>query len=154
MEQIAFIRESYSCVMLGKSKAKDTFNQMETYYKDGFPQNFGLSGNSVIFRFHNDQKVVELMENAWNNLLIHNTKRDQLTLMYEIWKLDFKNYTLMKERVADSDFFKRKTHKYKFNRSLYKRFIGKLNKFKAKRDAKKYKIDLENLLNQSVKDKS
>jgi len=145
-------RESNGCVYLGKSKSKDTLNQMEAYYKDGFPENFGLSENCIIFRFHNNQKVIELMENVWNNLLTYNTKRDQLSFMYEIWKVGFKSYTLM-NRIDTYDFFTRQTHKYKSNRSLYQRLIGNINKLRARRDSQNYKIKLENLRKKSIEDK-
>lgn len=142
-------KESNSCVLLGKSKAKDTLNQIKTYHQDSFPENFGLGANGIMFRFHNDPRIIKLMENVWNNLLTYNTKRDQLTLMYEIWKLDFKRYALMRERVADKDFFRRKKHKNKINRSLYQRLVGNINKLIAKKESKKYKKLLDNLMKNS-----
>ena len=145
-------KESNGCVYLGKSKSKDTLNQMEAYFKDGFPENFGLSENCIIFRIHNNQKVIELMENVWNNLLTYNTKRDQLSFMYEIWKVGFKSYTLM-NRIDTYDFFTRQTHKYKSNRSLYQRLIGNINKLIARRDSQNYKIKLDHLRNKSLEDK-
>lgn len=63
-------------------------SQMDRYREEGFPENFGLSENNVIYRKHNDSQVKELME-AWWCELENNAERDQLSLSYVCWKKDF-----------------------------------------------------------------
>ncbi|QKJ28032.1 DUF616 domain-containing protein [Aliarcobacter cibarius] len=77
--------ESKECVILGKSKYDETRKQMDNYKKEGFPKNFGLGENGILFRKHNSEKVVRLMNDWWEELNTH-TKRDQLSLAYVLWK--------------------------------------------------------------------
>lgn len=138
--------ESKACVLLGKSNIENTFEQMKKYREKGFPQNFGLSENSIIFRKHNDGKVIELMENVFNNFNVNKTKRDQLSLFYEIWKLNFKEYVLMEERIDNSEYFARKTHRYKIEKTIWDRLLGKYKKLTYRYEAKIYNEKLDNLL--------
>lgn len=138
-------QESISCVRLGKSNLDDTLSQINSYYKDGFPEKFGLSENSIIFRWHNNLEVINLMKKVWENINNYNTKRDQLALMYEIWKKDFTKYTLIEERIENHDYFRRVTHKYKLKRSILERFRGNIKKIQNKNKAKKYKYILAKL---------
>ncbi|MCD7880028.1 MAG: DUF616 domain-containing protein [Candidatus Gastranaerophilales bacterium] len=59
--------------------------QMEIYKKDNYPKNNGLFENGIIFRQHNNQKVIDTMETWWN-LILNYSKRDQLSFAYSAWK--------------------------------------------------------------------
>lgn len=64
--------------------------QLNLYEKDGFPHHYGLFENSVLIRDHHDRDVSELMKLWWNEYLKYPT-RDQLSLPYLIWKVNFPN---------------------------------------------------------------
>ena len=50
-----------------------------------FPDNKGLSENSLIIRKHNDMKCINFME-KWFNEIKNNSHRDQLSFGYIFWK--------------------------------------------------------------------
>ncbi len=98
--------------------------QINFYKKEGFPKKYGLGENNVIFRNHTE-KVIFLMEKWWE-MLTNYTQRDQLSLMYLIWKYDFDRLFLMRESARGGEYFKLKLHKQNFRKGL----IGELLNFK------------------------
>lgn len=52
--------------------------------RSGFPEDWGLYENNVIFRRHSDK--VARIDNAWWKSLLNGCKRDQFSLMYFIWR--------------------------------------------------------------------
>ena len=65
---------------------KDIVNlQMQKYREEGFPEHFGLTEGIIIARKHNDPLCVKIMEEWWDIFLKY-SKRDQLGLMYVMWK--------------------------------------------------------------------
>ena len=52
---------------------------------DGFPHNFGMAENNIIFRNHANQRIQTIM-NEWWNCVVKYCKRDQLSLSYLLWK--------------------------------------------------------------------
>lgn len=143
-------QESAICIARNKSNLYDTFDQIEDYIQEDFPKNFGLSENTVLLRRHNKEEVIELMESVWDNLVHWKTRRDQLSLAYCIWKLKFKFFVMMDEKLTNENvYFKRVTHKYKHNRTLLQRLKGNIKKIEARSNHKKYVRLLENLLNEN-----
>lgn len=69
----------------GREKIK---SQMKRYVEEGFPRFFGLTENGVMVRQHNDKNCIRVMETWWNEIL-HNSRRDQLSFMYALWKNGF-----------------------------------------------------------------
>ena len=63
--------------------------QIKRYHKEGFPDNIGLIESGLLFREHNNPKVINLM-NDWYNEVINYSKRDQLSFSYVCWKNNFK----------------------------------------------------------------
>lgn len=55
-----------------------------TMKKVGFPENWGLYENNVIFRRHTE--TVDKIGDLWWQTLISGCKRDQFSLMYALWK--------------------------------------------------------------------
>lgn len=101
--------------------------QMNGYRKEGFPQEFGLTENGLLFRRHNDPKIIECMELWWKEFT-HKSKRDQLSLMYVLWKLNL-DYTTGIFSSRRSPYFSMELHKSfdtRFNRLIgyvkFKRF--------------------------------
>jgi hypothetical protein len=62
----------------------DTVNWYGRIKKDGFPEDWGLYENNVIFRRHTTR--VEEVGTLWWQTLIEGCKRDQFSLMYALWK--------------------------------------------------------------------
>jgi len=77
--------EAKECVILGRTKYDETKKHIDNYRKDGFPEKFGLGENNILLRKHNNPKVLKIMDNWWYELNTQ-TKRDQLSLAYVIWK--------------------------------------------------------------------
>ncbi|NCB11585.1 MAG: DUF616 domain-containing protein [Erysipelotrichia bacterium] len=100
--------EAKECVILGKTKYDETKKQMSTYEKDGFPKNFGLGENNILFRKHNSEKVIKLMNDWWNELNTQ-TKRDQLSLAYVVWK-NGEKFFFMDESARGNEYFNIKLH--------------------------------------------
>ena len=78
-------QEAAKVVELGKAPKDIVDAQMSVYRQEGFPEHFGLTDGIVIARKHNDPRCVQLM-NDWWKLFCEYAKRDQLGLMYAVWK--------------------------------------------------------------------
>jgi len=77
--------EAKECVILGKTKYDETQKQMDKYKNEGFPKNYGLGENNILLRKHNNDNVIKLMNDWWEELNSQ-TKRDQLSMAYVLWK--------------------------------------------------------------------
>ncbi len=53
--------------------------------QEGFPRDFGLSENNLIYRRHHDALVIKLMSDWWN-VYSSGPSRDQASLSYVFWK--------------------------------------------------------------------
>lgn len=64
--------------------------QIERYRKDNYPTNNGLIESGILFRRHNNPKLVKVMED-WFAEIFKFSKRDQISFNYVAWKngLDF-----------------------------------------------------------------
>ncbi len=62
----------------------DVVDWYGTLKKAGFPENWGLYENNVIFRRHTEK--VDTIGVLWWQTLITGCKRDQFSLMYALWK--------------------------------------------------------------------
>lgn len=79
--------EAAAVIYLKNALAKDVKKQIEFYRSVGFPKDFGLFENSLIVRKHNDPMVIKVMESWWSQINTF-TIRDQLSLMFVIWRLN------------------------------------------------------------------
>ena len=59
--------------------------QINRYRSEGFPSNFGFYECGIIVRKHNDYDCISIM-NTWWNEFVNESKRDQLSFMYSVWK--------------------------------------------------------------------
>lgn len=57
----------------------------EFLLKENFPENYGLNENNIIYRRHNDERVIKLM-NEWWWFIENYSSRDQCSLSYVLWK--------------------------------------------------------------------
>tara|TARA_B100001059_G_scaffold218680_1_gene239100 strand:- start:16203 stop:16895 length:693 start_codon:yes stop_codon:yes gene_type:complete len=68
-----------------KDNPKIIENQMNKYFKEGYPPNNGLIVSGVMFRKHNKKDIIDCMELWWEELK-YGSKRDQLSFNYTSWK--------------------------------------------------------------------
>lgn len=76
------------CIMCGKVSFKEAYRQFRHLKHECFPEHYGLFENNIIFRKHNDKKVIKLSEDWWNEYC-NFSRRDQFSLMYVYWKNRF-----------------------------------------------------------------
>lgn len=62
----------------------DVVDWYGTLQKAGFPENWGLYENNVIFRRHTEK--VDTIGDFWWQTLVSGCKRDQFSLMFALWK--------------------------------------------------------------------
>ncbi len=89
--------EAIECKRLNKVEPDIVDEQIEAYKADGFPVHAGLYANWMLFRKHNDSRLVELSE-AWWAHVVRYSKRDQISFPfvfegYPIKKLSSKSRT-------------------------------------------------------------
>ena len=77
-------QEFFACSKQNKDDQNILEMQCRKYHEEGFPYDFGLSHNCILFRYHNNPKCIEIMETLWNQITNYSL-RDQLSMMYSIW---------------------------------------------------------------------
>lgn len=87
--------EAFHVVLNGKANKQDVENWIGKLRSDNFPSHYGLSENNIIYRKH-VADVISLMEEWWSFYKLGVT-RDQLSLMYCLWKNESVNYSLTEE---------------------------------------------------------
>ncbi|MFD2826875.1 glycosyltransferase domain-containing protein [Leeuwenhoekiella polynyae] len=111
----------------GKNKIDE---QMIFLKNERFPKQMGLYENNIIYRQHNEQSIVNLDESWWS---IYNeySQRDQLSLVYLLWKLEIYCEQLFENgfNVRDSKDFIYKFHRISFLDDIKRKFKVILNKF-------------------------
>jgi len=83
--------------------------QMKRYRDEGFPQNYGLNENNLLVR--KNDKAVNKVNEMWANEILKGSYRDQLSLRYCLWKLDFEINNLPATIVRQSKYFTYNQHK-------------------------------------------
>lgn len=73
-------------VIYGLDTEKNIFRWCHRLRQENYPRHRGMFENNVIFRMHNEQ--TRKVDDMWWGLYEEYTRRDQLTLMYVLWKLD------------------------------------------------------------------
>lgn len=83
-------QEREKIIELGKADPNLVNRQVDFYIGQGMPLVPGqLCENGILYRTHNDPKVIEICETWWKEILQW-SHRDQLSLPYVLWKLDFR----------------------------------------------------------------
>jgi hypothetical protein len=77
--------------------------QMERYKKEGYPKDNGLVVQMEVLRRHNEQDVIDAMEDQWVELK-YNSKREQLSFNYIAWKNDLK-FSYIQGDSRDNKYF-------------------------------------------------
>ena len=73
---------------IGKAKPDEVDSLVSKYKKEGFPENFGLTAGGIILRRHNSPECKKVMD-MWWDMYKNGPKRDQLSLMYCMWKCGY-----------------------------------------------------------------
>ena len=100
--------EALECIRLEKDKADIIEAQMLRFRDEGFPEHYGLTQNSMLYRAHNDETVIRVMEQWWE-IVKNGSRRDQLSLSYACWKQQFP-YDVANEDWLNCIYFKRYAH--------------------------------------------
>tara|TARA_R110000764_G_scaffold24182_6_gene58517 strand:- start:578 stop:1258 length:681 start_codon:yes stop_codon:yes gene_type:complete len=79
------------------------YNQIKRYQDEGYPENNGLATNPIILRNHNEKNVIRTME-AWWDEIKHNSRRDQLSFDYIMWKEKY-TYQFLEGDSRDNEYF-------------------------------------------------
>lgn len=122
--------EAMVCIKDGRDNKKVILKQMEFLRNEGFPEGFGLYENNIIFRKHNAPAIISLDE-AWWDIYIRFSKRDQLSLCYLLWKKQISCIPLLKNgvNVRNHVDFKYIYHNQKISQKLKVKLQVYLNKF-------------------------
>lgn len=64
------------------------YKQMQSYYLEGFPLNFGHWLNTILIREHNNPICINIMQEWWHEISTK-SQRDQLSFPYVLWKNGF-----------------------------------------------------------------
>lgn len=79
----------YEEIKICRKKKKETRENTEKIRQmlknAGFPKNYGLTENCIVYRRHNDRDIISLMEEWWT-ILSEVSHRDQLSLSFLLWK--------------------------------------------------------------------
>jgi hypothetical protein len=86
-----------------KDNPKLIVDQMNRYISEGYPKNNGLATNPIIVRNHNDSDVIVVMEDWWSEIK-YNSKRDQLSFNYIVWKNQF-NFVYLQGDSRNNEYF-------------------------------------------------
>ena len=86
-----------------KDNPKLIVDQMNRYISEGYPKNNGLATNPIIVRNHNDSDVIAVMEDWWSEIK-YNSKRDQLSFNYIVWKNQF-NFVYLQGDSRNNEYF-------------------------------------------------
>ena len=81
--------EAEACINLNKDDPNIIRNQMNRYKKEGYQANNGLAVTNILFRKHNEEQLIKVMEDWWSEIRDY-SRRDQLSFGYACWKNDFK----------------------------------------------------------------
>lgn len=87
--RICIYDELDACLKFEKDDPEIMKKQIDLIKKDGFPENYGLFENNIIYREHYHKDVIKIMEDWWWWIENH-SRRDQLSLAYVLWKNNFR----------------------------------------------------------------
>lgn len=85
MPWLSIYREAMSVLQNKREEEEPLIRQMEDYWLEGMPENFGVVACGVLIREHNNPVCKKIMEEWWIQLERF-SKRDQVSLPYVLWK--------------------------------------------------------------------
>lgn len=78
-------KEGVRLMTQNRENADIIFKQVEHYWKNGMPEEFGSWFCSILLREHNNLKCKEIMEKWWEELCRW-SRRDQISFPYVLWE--------------------------------------------------------------------
>jgi hypothetical protein len=100
--------EAEACVRLGKDDKDIIERQMNRYRMEGYSYEQGIPAAMVVLRRHRARKVVDTMEDWWQEVLSF-SRRDQLSFHFVAWKNRLE-YAVIDDNVRDNAYFKWRPH--------------------------------------------
>lgn len=97
-------REAITCKTMKKDSDEIINKQMDKYRNEGFPENMGLPQSCIIFRYHNEQSCIDLM-NTWWNEIEQFSHRDQLSFNYALWKNPNTQVKYLDKSIFSNEYF-------------------------------------------------
>lgn len=82
--------------------------QIDRYHSEGFPENYGLTENRIILRRHTS--LVTQLNVTWWKEICDGSRRDQLSLMYSLWKTKA-TFTFLPGDIGNNPFFNINKHR-------------------------------------------
>ena len=103
--------EAMENIKLKLDKKRVIKKQIKKYKKEGYPKNNGLTENSILIRRHTNE--IKELNRMWWNEVKNNSTRDQISLIYILYKLDVKYsiFPFPNPRNGDKKFFFYRSHK-------------------------------------------
>ena len=114
--------EAEACVRDGLLAHDVAARQIASYRAAGFPENYGLTENNVLFRRHNDPAVIGLME-AWWKEYQHFGRRDQVSLPFLLWQREFGVAHIEEGPRVSREYFDLRLHGRDAGRAPWSRMI-------------------------------
>jgi len=121
--------EANVCIEDGRDYKSKINKQINFLKSEGFPENYGLFENNVIFRKHNHPAITDISK-AWWKIYLQFSKRDQLSLAYVLWKKNVKFEILLEDgkTARNHEAFKYVKHTPSFSTKLLRTIILRVNK--------------------------
>jgi hypothetical protein len=101
--------ETQACLQLKKDAPGRLLEQAERYSQEGYPAGEGLFETSCIAR-RNSAAVAGLNDLWWREIQ-RSSCRDQISLPYVIWKLNFAQLAVLSGNGTDSAYFTFRPHR-------------------------------------------
>lgn len=83
---------------------------LSRYINEGFNDDLGLAECTVLVRKHKSEHLIKLMQEWWHEFESNKVYRDQISLMYCIWKTGFDKYELMDGHVMNNQYCTTRSH--------------------------------------------
>jgi hypothetical protein len=97
--------EKWRCIELGFIPADVAEKQIADELSQGFPDDFGLVDCRCLVRKHSDKHLQQAME-TWFAEFEKYPYRDQLSVMFSLWKSGFRNFKIIEGNVYNNQFIK------------------------------------------------
>lgn len=106
----------------GRASFLEVFKQLYFYYKEGYVLQNNFTENNILFRNHNSNICISIMEKWWSQINTY-TQRDQLSLGYVLWK-EKVNIKYIKENSRTANrYFSINKHKNKQNENIFIKIV-------------------------------
>lgn len=102
--------EAATCLETGRVRDPEALRaEVAAYAADGFPDDVGLTGNSILMRRHHAPEVAAAMEQWWDLVSAH-SGRDQVSLPFVRWRLGLECRLIRPHFSIESPYFHRYPH--------------------------------------------